>query len=136
MSGYSLLRRIRQPELAAPRRVVSDDEVRSSILENLQTMCSTRLGSALSSPEYGVIAVSDIVHSCPDAIDDIVRSIRNTIRKFEPRLSSVVVTYVASDTSRDLNLRFDIRGQLTNGARRADVRFQTIIDATRNVRVE
>jgi type VI secretion system protein len=136
MASHSLLRRIRHPEYSAPRRVVSDDEVRASILENLKAICTTRVGSALACPDYGIVSVTDIVHSCPDAIGLILESVRHSIRAYEPRLMNAVVIYVPPGEVRDLTIRFDIAGQLVNGGRKVAVKFQTVIDATRNVRVE
>ena len=76
MAGAGLLARIRDPRLATARRAISDEEVRDSILQNLRAMCSTRLGSAQACPEYGILAVSDIIHSCPDALGQVSKAIR------------------------------------------------------------
>src|SRR6185437_2800593 len=105
MPGHSLLRRIRDPELAAPRRVVSDDEVRAAVLEHLRTMFTTRVGSALIASDYGIVSVTDIVHSCPDAIDDVLKSIRHTIKKYEPRLVTFTVKHVAGTEITDATIR-------------------------------
>ncbi|MBX3207541.1 MAG: type VI secretion system baseplate subunit TssE [Labilithrix sp.] len=136
MAGHSLLRRIREPELAAPRRAVSDDEAKAAVLEHLQAMFVTRAGSSLSASDYGIVSVTDIVHSCPDAIDDVLKSIRHTIKKYEPRLLNVSVVHVPAEAGRDMTIRFEIAADLSNGGRRARVKFETIIDAARNVRVQ
>jgi type VI secretion system protein len=136
MGGHSLLRRIREPALAAPRRVVSDEEIKSAVLDHLRAMFVTRAGSAIGAPDYGIVSVTDIVHSCPDAIDDVLKSIRHTIRTYEPRLVNVNVKHVAGEEGRDATIRFDIMADIMNGERRSPVKFQTVIDASRNVRVE
>lgn len=135
MAGHSLLRRIREPELAAPRRAVSDEEVRTAVLEHLRAMFSTRAGSAICAPDYGILSVTDIVHSCPDAIEDVLKSIRSTLKTYEPRLTNVVVKHVADSERRDTTIRFEIAGDIVNGGRRAPVKFETVIDASRNIRV-
>lgn len=99
-------------------------------------MFLTRKGSAIGVPDYGIVSVTDIVHSCPDAIDDVLKSIRQTIRTYEPRLVNVVVKHVAGNEVRDTTIRFEISGEVQNGGRRTPVKFQTIIDAARTVRVE
>jgi len=99
-------------------------------------MFLTRKGSAIGVPDYGIVSVTDIVHSCPDAIDDVLKSIRQTIKTYEPRLVSVVVKHIGGGEVRDTTIRFDISGEVQNGNRRTPVRFQTIIDAARTVRVE
>jgi type VI secretion system protein len=136
MGGHSLLRRIREPVLAAPRRVVSDEEIKNAVLDHLRAMFITRAGSAIGAPDYGIVSVTDIVHSCPDAIDDVLKSIRHTIRTYEPRLVNVNVKHVAGEEGRDATIRFDITADIMNGDRRSPVKFQTVIDASRNVRVE
>lgn len=136
MAGHSLLRRIREPELAAPRRIVSDDEVRAAVLEHLRAMFTTRVGSAPVASDYGIVSVTDIVHSCPDAIDDVLKSIRATIKKYEPRFVSFTVRHVSGTEIRDATIRFEISGEVMNGSRKTPVKFQTVIDAKRNVHVE
>jgi type VI secretion system protein len=136
MRGHSLLYRIRHPELAAARRVVSDDEVRAAVMEHLRAMFLTRAGSAVGAPDYGIVSVTDIVHLCPDAIEDVLKSIRHTIRTYEPRLSNVTVKHVPTPMGADATIRFEIAGDIQNDGRRSTVKFQTIIDSARTVRVE
>lgn len=135
MAGHSLLRRIREPELAAPRRVVPDEEIRVAILDHLREMFLTRIGTALTAPDYGIVSVTDIVHSCPDAVQDVLKSIRHSIKTYEPRLVNVNVKHVGGADGRDANIRFEISGDILNGGRRAPVKFQTMIDAARTVSV-
>jgi type VI secretion system protein len=136
MKAHSLLERIRRPEFAAPRRAVSDDEVRASVLSNLRSMCATWLGSSRSCPDYGIVCVSDIVHSCPEALALVAKAIRHTIATYEPRLTNVVVRPLASGSVSDaLTLRFDIGASLVNGGRHVPVKFHTVVDASRNVQV-
>ena len=136
MKAHSLLERVRRPELAAPRRAVTDDEVRASVLANLRAMCASWLGTSQSCPDYGIVCVSDIVHSCPEALGQVAKAIRHTITAYEPRLTNVVVRPLPSGTVADsLSLRFDIGATLVNGPRRLPVKFHTVVDAARNVRV-
>jgi type VI secretion system lysozyme-like protein len=136
MAGHSLLRRIREPELAAARRLVTDDEQRAAILEHLRAMFTTRVGSALCASDYGVVSVTDIVHSCPDAIEDVLKSIRSTIKTYETRLVNVQVTHIPGDPARDVRIRFEISADMMNNGRKGKVKFQTVIDAARTVHVE
>lgn len=99
-------------------------------------MFTTRVGSALSAPDYGVVSVTDIVHSCPDAIDDVLKSIRRTIKTYEPRLVNVQVVHVPGEAGRDVTIRFEIVADLMNAGRKGRVKFHTVIDAARNVHVE
>ncbi len=135
MSGHSLLTRIRRPELAVARREVSDAEVRDSILEHLKKMCTTRMGTMVTAPDYGVVDLSEIVHSFPDAIALMARTLRHSILTYEKRLANVQIKHVPIENASDLNLRFEITGTMVNGDRRAQVKFETMIDPKRRVTV-
>lgn len=134
MAGHTLLTRIKRPELAAARREVSDQEVRESVLEHLRLMCTTRLGTMLTSPTFGVPDLSEIVHSFPDAITVMSRALKQSIADHEPRLKNVVIRHVPNEDS-SLTLRFEITGTILNGEAKAAVKFETTIDDRRAVRV-
>ena len=99
-------------------------------------MFLTRVGSALVASDYGIVSVTDIVHSCPDAIDDVLKSIRSTIKKYEPRRESFTVKHVSGSELRDATSRFEISGDIQNGSRKTPVKFHTVIDAKRSIRIE
>ncbi len=80
MPGHTLLRRIRDPQYAIARRNVSDAETRESVLQHLRNMCSTRRGTMVTAPDFGVVDVSELVHSFPDAIALMARTIRQSIQ--------------------------------------------------------
>jgi type VI secretion system protein len=133
MSGHSLLTRIRRPELAAARREVSDAEVRDSVLEHLKKMCMTRMGTMVTVGDYGIVDLSEIVHSFPDAIALMAKTLRHSILTYEPRLVNVQIKHIPA--SEDLNLRFEIVGVMMNGDRRVPVKFETLVDPKRRVSV-
>jgi type VI secretion system protein len=134
MKGASLLARIRNPELAIPRRQVLESELRESVLQHLQGMCSTRIGSMLTQPDYGIPDVSDMVHSFPHAISMMQRALKHTIETYEPRLTNVRINHVASDTG-DLMVRFDVTAQLVGDSGRSPVKFETTFDVSRKLTV-
>lgn len=106
------------------------------MLEHLRAIFSTRAGSALVGAEYGIVSVTDILHSCPDAIGDVLKSIQAAIRKYEPRLINPVVKHVAGADGSDVKIRFEIGADLMDGGKRVPVKFKTAIDVTRNIHVE
>jgi type VI secretion system protein len=134
MAGHTLLTRIRRPELAAARRHVSDTEIRDSVLAHLRMMCTTRQGSMVTSPTFGVCDLSEIVHSFPDAIGLMARALKQSIADHEPRLKNVVIRHIPNDDD-SLTLRFEIAGTIVNGENKASVKFETSIDDRRTVRV-
>ncbi len=134
MKGASLLARIRNPQLAIPRRQVLESELRDSVLEHLQGMCSTRLGSMLTHPDYGIPDVSEMVHSFPHAISMMQRALKHTIETYEPRLTNVRITHMASEGG-DLIVRFDVSAQLVGESGKSPVKFETTFDVSRKITV-
>jgi type VI secretion system lysozyme-like protein len=133
--GRTVLQRIRDPESANVRWSASEDDIRASILRHLRNMFATQVGSALACPEYGLVSMTDVVHSCPDALALVVESMRRTIERHEPRLVNVRVRQVQSEDDA-LRLRFDVSAQVMIRGRPAKMMFHTSIDTTRRIEVE
>ena len=134
MRGPSLLTRIRHPELQTVRRTVSDRELRDNVLTHLRNMCGTRQGTMLTAPDYGICEVSEMIHSFPEAIALMARSIRHTIQTYEPRLTNVQVRHVEMDTV-ELILRYEITAQLVLEGQKLPVKFQTAIDTAKHLTI-
>lgn len=131
--AVSLLARVRAPN--AHRGVPSESAVRASILEHLQAMCSTRLGSMPVRPDYGLPPITEMVHSFPDAASALARALLHTIKTYEPRLTAVQVRHVPSEPH-ELVVRFEVLAMLAHGDASAPVRFETRIDSSRRVRID
>jgi len=130
-ASHGLLRRIREPELAAPRRKVADRELRDAILEHLQNMCRTRLGTMASTPDFGLPDVADTLHSHPDTVRAFAEALRHTIKKYEPRLTAVRVVPVEPEDN-DLCLRFIVTAEIADTKRRS-IAFETRVEASRRI---
>jgi type VI secretion system protein len=137
MRGASLFNRIRRPELAIARRKISDSEIRESLLEHLRHMCSTRQGTMLTNPDYGIPDVGETCHSFPDAIDNLGRALRQTIQRYEPRLTDVRVAHVPDTTKSDVMiLRYHITGRIVIEGEERAIAFETHVDQGRRIVVE
>lgn len=132
--GVTLLSKIRRPELAQPRRAVSDREIRESILQNLINMCCTRMGTMLTCPDYGIADVSEMIHSFPDAITLMAQTLRHTIQNYEPRLQNVQVVHIPSELN-DLTLRFEVRARVVLEGSKTAVKFETALDTSRKLTI-
>ena len=132
--GITLLAKIRRPELAQPRRAMSDREIRDSILQNLIHMCMTRAGTMLTCPDYGIADVTEMIHSFPDAITIMAQSLRHTIQTYEPRLQNLQVVHVPSELA-DLTLRFEVRGRVVLEGSKTAVKFETALDPSRKLTI-
>jgi type VI secretion system protein len=132
--GVTLLSKIRRPELAQPRRAVSDREIRDSIMQNLINMCCTRVGTMLTCPDYGIADVSEMIHSFPDAISLMAQTLRHTIQTYEPRLQNIQVIHIPSELA-DLTLRFEIRARVVLEGSKTAVKFETALDPSRKLTI-
>jgi type VI secretion system lysozyme-like protein len=73
-----------------------------------------------------------MVHSFPDAIAEMARAIRTTIRDFEPRLTNVKIAHIPAE---DLTLRYEITAQLIADGRRIPVQFETSLDTNQRLSI-
>lgn len=113
-------------------RLASRDPSRSvddlaSVFGNLHSLLNTREGDAPAVPDFGILDLSDLIHNFPDASQYVQKSIRDTILKYEPRLTSVRVRAVES--ADPLKLAFEISARLEAGARASRVHMRTEISA-------
>jgi type VI secretion system protein len=98
-----------------------------SIVNHLRALLNTRAGESPSSPDFGVVDFTDLVHNFPEAIQTLQRSIRATLLQYEPRMKNVVVQHVRDDEA--LVLKFQITAQLQGKGGRGGVRFETQLRA-------
>jgi type VI secretion system protein len=102
------------------------DEVRS-IIDHLRVLLNTRVGDAVTVPEYGLSDFSEIVHNFPEAIGHIQQSIRKTVLEYEPRLQNVSVRFIETDNP--LELQFEIVARLADN-KRSIVRLKTQVESS------
>lgn len=111
---------------------MSEAGVREDVLQNLQHICRTRLGSAPSAPNCGLPDLTDVLQSTLETADIVARALKNTIEAHEPRLTGVRITHIPGEQMDQL-LRFQITAQLVVAGRRSPVMFETRIDPSRRV---
>ena len=93
-----------------------------SIMDHLQRLFNTRLGSLSHLTDYGLPDISDIYRSMPHGLGVLRNAIRSTIDRYEPRLKNVRVA-LRETYSKDLRLSFVISAELSKGE---TVRFETL----------
>ena len=107
-----LIERIRLREKEPGRSAAENPgKVRDSILRHLQKILNTRRGGVPIADDYGVPDFTDFLRTYPDAVNEIEKSIRTTIQKYEPRLNSVRVKFIPQEDDR-LSLSFQIVAKL------------------------
>jgi len=68
-----------------------DQKLRSSIIENLRMVLSTRQGSVQHLPDFGMPDILQLYFDSGNSIDPIKKELRNVILKYEPRIGDVQV---------------------------------------------
>lgn len=99
-----------------------------SVLGHLQRILNTRQGSVPIGEDYGVPDFTDFAQVYPDGIRDLERGIRQTIQKYEPRLTAVRVRFVPSEED-ILSVRFQISGKLITEDKQEPVKFESMINS-------
>ncbi len=117
------------PEAHAAHRL------RQSILLNLRRILNSRRGSAPSAIEYGIIDLSAIVHNYPESVGEMAESIRQCVRRYEPRLTHVRVIYDKREED-ELTLRFHIAAQVAVPGLKSRLGFDTVVTSSGRVRVK
>ena len=122
-----LLKRLRSWEQEPQRREKNDPgRVLDSVLNHLQRILNTRQGNVPIGPEYGVPDFTDLVQVYPDGVREFERSIKQTVQKYEPRLSSVRVRFIPPGED-ILSLRFQIKGRLAIEGGKDTVSFESTV---------
>lgn len=101
------------------------DQARS-IAAHLRALFGSRRGAAAAAPELGRPDLTDLVHTWPEGVRAVERSLRTLIERYEPRLVDVSVRAVTSPDP--LSLAFQVRARGA-GAAAPTYRFLTEIDA-------
>jgi type VI secretion system lysozyme-like protein len=120
-SKRGLFDRLRVPDLGTARSIHErTDQIQESILRHLQRILNTRHGDSAAVPEFGIPALTDM--DLAGRAEEMRRTIEDSIRTFEPRLSSVRVRWQEVDDSDVLKLRFEILARLATSD-------DTVVDA-------
>lgn len=132
MRERTLLQRLREPG----RRDSGRDPLEAaaeSVLEHLRKMLSTKQGSSLTVPDYGVPDLIALARGFPATRGDLEAAIRRSIEKYEPRLRDISVRSGESEDA--LDLAFEITARIVVGNDEAGVWFLTRIDPDGHVAV-
>lgn len=69
--------------------LTEDQKLSSSIIENLRMILSTRKGSVLHLPDFGISDILQLYLSESNPLDSLKKEIKEVILKYEPRISDV-----------------------------------------------
>ncbi|MDT3697575.1 MAG: type VI secretion system baseplate subunit TssE [Ignavibacterium sp.] len=71
--------------------LTEEQKIRSSIIENLRMVLSTRQGSVQHLPDFGMPDILQLYFNSNNSIDPVKKEIKNVILKYEPRIANVEV---------------------------------------------
>ena len=128
--GRGLLSRIAG---GAQVRSERSEDLASSIGEHLRVLLNTRQGNAATAPMFGLVDITDLVHSFPKSIPALQTAIRSTILDYERRLRNVTVRHLSEGDP--LVLNFEITAQTNDRSDVGTLRFRTQITPNGKVHV-
>ncbi len=100
-----------------------------SIMDHLNRMFNTRVGTLPHLPDYGLPDISEVYRKMPHGIEELRQAVRRTVERYEPRLGNVRVVHRESDALK-FKLTFILSGELKGGG--GLVRFQTTFTSMGN----
>lgn len=106
-----------------------------AVLEHLRALLNTRWGNSEAAPEFGIPDFTDCLHNVPNALLHLQSTLQQTITRYEPRLSHVVVRAVEVDPA-SLILYFEVSAKLASGGEKLPMRFVTRVVRGGRVLVE
>jgi type VI secretion system protein len=130
----SLLERIAAGTPANHNIKMNDSESVASILNHVKRILNVRQGSVETMPDYGLPDFNDLARRFPNAIEEIKRSIRECLEQYEPRLINIHVDHV-QDGEHMMDLRYDVKAQISLDGKNTSVWFETILDTAGKVSI-
>jgi type VI secretion system protein len=71
--------------------LTEEQKLRSSIIENLRMVLSSRQGSVVHLPDFGMPDILQLYFDSGNSVEPVKKEIRNVILKYEPRIGDVQV---------------------------------------------
>ncbi|MCA9704639.1 MAG: type VI secretion system baseplate subunit TssE [Myxococcales bacterium] len=124
MAGRGLLHRLSS---ANPR---NRPELMDAVVVNLTSILNTHEGDGFTCPDMGCDFVG-LLSRWPTSESDVLKAVRHTIEKYEPRLCNVQVRRVNYESAR---VELEITGQLKDSLRDR-VKFRTRLSRSGHVNV-
>ncbi|HEF4763000.1 TPA: type VI secretion system baseplate subunit TssE [Pseudomonas putida] len=70
-------------------QINEEDQYTLSVLDNVQRILNSRAGSIAHLPDYGLTDMGQILQGLPGTAHTLMRTIQDTLLKYEPRLASI-----------------------------------------------
>lgn len=96
--------------------------MQQSVSLHLSCLLNSRRGSLIHLPDYGVPDLAEIYQDLPYSVNRLMQSIKQTIEKYEPRLTNVKILQKPVFDKQYI-LHLEIQGQISAGEK---ISFNTI----------
>lgn len=131
----SLFERLRRVPTAAFHSTDQDlDDLRLSIIRNLERILNSREGMAPACASYGLPDLTQIVNGVPERAREIEASIERCIKEYEPRIVQVEVEHVPNAHG-PLTACFRIRASAQAGKSAQEIWFETVVVSSGRVKL-
>jgi len=112
------------------QQVSEEDRPVLSVLDNLQRLFNSRAGQLAHLPDYGLPDMSQILQGMPSSAQELLRRLRQVIRKYEPRIMRLDIVLLPQTQPGQLaySLEAELKGM-------GQVRFGTLFTAEGKVLV-
>ncbi len=134
MSEQTLIQRLRDGNEVHPHSQIDTGLLLESVLEHLQRLFNTRQGSVPIRDDYGLPDFNDLVAHHGQTMPSIIRTMREQIEQFEPRIRNVNVKHIP-DPDKPLSLEFQVSGELNLGDDHEKITFETTFGSGGSVRI-
>lgn len=106
------------------------NDVAADVIAHLKQMLSTRHGSSLTTPDYGVPDVTELLHELVEAVAVTQRGVKHSLQAYEPRLKNVQVRHVRNENGMGQPaMVFEITGHIVlEDGRKQALRIGTTVD--------
>lgn len=112
----------------------SVDELRESIICNLERILNSRAGMSAACASYGIPDLTQIVSGIPERARDIEAALERCVREYEPRVTQVEVRHLM-ETKAPMTACFRIRAAVIAGKSAEEVWFDTVVVSSGRVRL-
>ncbi len=136
-SLFTKLERAADPH-SSERSAWRAEDLATSVVSHLRTMLSTRQGSSLTCPDYGVPDVTHLLHDMSEAVGLMQRGVKASIQLYEPRLKNVQIRHVRNTNDVGMPaMIFEVSGHiLLPDGRRQPVRIGASLDEHGNAQLQ
>lgn len=114
------------------------EDTASAVVRHIKQMLTTKHGSSITCPDYGVPDVTHLLHDMTEAGALIQRGVKTSIQLYEPRLKNVQIRHVRNTNAAGMPaMTFEISGHIVlSDGRRQPLRMGTSMDEHGNVELQ